>query len=347
MAHHEIGSEFWDIPLCDTTFDGIPDDAEWYVSGRSALCRVIRDITESHESFCKIALPSWCCDSMIIPFVTNGIEVDFYSVYVDNDQVLVRDFSNAEGCDAILIMDYFGYTMESAAIGFSGIVIRDVTHSIFSTQYDDYDYAFASLRKWAGFWTGGVSWSRTGWLTKAGRVAQQDQYVSLRKAAMAGKAEYIRGVRKDKGYLQEFADAEELLDGFGISKAAERDIKNAKHIDVELLRAKRRANAQALLQAVAGIAMFPSIKLNECPLFVPILVKDGRRESLRRFFIENDVYCPVHWRESKYHVLNKQTRQIYDNELSLVCDQRYELADMERVCSLIESYFSNKKILRC
>ena len=76
-------------------------------------------------------------------------------------------------------------------------------------------------------------------------------------------------------------------------------------------------------------------------MFVPVLVPYGKRDELRKYLIENEIYCPVHWPESKYHKLDERTEYIYQNELSLVCDQRYTESDMNRIVEVIKTYMEN------
>lgn len=79
---------------------------------------------------------------------------------------------------------------------------------------------------------------------------------------------------------------------------------------------------------------------NDVPLFVPILVKKGYRDSLRNYLIAHQIYCPVHWPVSEYHrEVTKDGRIIYEEELSLVCDQRYSIADMKREIKTIKQFF--------
>jgi len=338
MKACEIGSDFWDVPTCGCSHTLFPKDTEWFISGRSALRRIIADI-EVWKPVQTVALPSWCCDSMIKPFVEKGIDVVFYPVYMDNRRNLVGDFSLAAKCDAVVVMDYFGYTKSIDPPELSGIVIRDVTHSVFSKQHSDADYYYGSLRKWAGIWTGGYAWSSVGWHRQGLCSQPLERYLMLRRTAMQEKAEYIRGQRDDKAYLEKFSEAEELLDQCGICSASERDLKLSYKLDIELIRNKRRDNAKRLLETVADMAMFPQLQPSDCPLFVPILVDCRWRDALRHFFVENKVYCPIHWQVSRYHQLNSQTRLIYDQELSLVCDQRYSTEDMDRICDVFERFF--------
>lgn len=321
----EIGSEFWDVPVGkqNTLF---PQNIQWFLSGRSAL----KAIAEK-SNIRSVALPSWCCDSMIKPFLDAGIEVCFYPVYVENG--LVQDLSGVD-TDGILVMDYFGYTDRTDLSGFDGIVIRDVTHSLLSKTYSDAHYSFGSLRKWAGFWTGGYGWG----FECDGQPADA-HYIELRQKAMEEKERYIRGASESKGYLELFAQAEERLEQSVPMAAAPRDITLAAKLDVSLIKSCRRENAARLLEAFSDIAVFPRIGEQDCPMFVPILVPDGQRDALRRYLIEHQIYCPIHWPESNYHRLDKQTQRLYQQELSLVCDQRYTVTDMDRVVETIKKFW--------
>ncbi len=316
---NEIGSEFWEVPVCKESNSVFSPETRWFLSGRSALQAIIAE-----NNFKTAALPSWCCDSMIKPFTDAGVEVHFYTSLEPIEDV---------HSDVILVMDYFGYSGHSDIAGFKGTVIRDVTHSIFSKSYSDADYYFGSLRKWVGFWTGGFVWGIEGEAKEENR-----EYVQLRKTAMAEKSKYIQGMTDSKEYLKVFAQAEELLDNTGMEAADPRDVELGQYLDIKKIKDQRRKNAQALLKEFADIAVSPVLNPDDCPLFVPIRVPFGKRDVLRRYLISKEIYCPVHWPVSSYHQLNKQTRRIYDEELSLVCDQRYTEEDMQRIIASIKEF---------
>lgn len=329
----EIGSEFWDVPICNEGNALFHDNTSWFLSGRSALRCIIENI-KSKRVFNTIAIPSWCCDSMILPFMDSGIKVSFYPVYYNGG--LVQNLS-AVDADAVVVMDYFGYTGKNDVSGYEGVIIRDMTHSIFSAVYNDADYYFGSLRKWAGFWTGGYAWG----VEYEGKT--DEKYVLLRKSAMKAKEKYISGTSNNKDYLRIFNEAEEYLDSFNSVAAANlRDVELAHKLDIESIRIQRKRNVKILLEQFKDIAIFPIIKDTDCPMFFPIYVSNGKRNELRNYLIEHDIYCPVHWTVSQYHELTKQTKRIYENELSLVCDQRYSEYDMARIIKTIREYLKGE-----
>ncbi len=328
---NEIGSEFWDVPICDLKNHIFPDHVQWYISGRSALCSIINELND-----CKsVALPAWCCESIIKPFVDAHYFIHFYPVYLKNGH-LVQDVKS--DADVLFLMDYFGYTgLQPDISEYKGVVIRDVTHSLFSSIYSDADYYFGSLRKWCGVWTGGYAWTNDGHRLEPGRNCGQE-YIALRKRAMDAKCEYINSGTTTKEYLKVFDEAEDLLSSFNIAPADERDIEMAYKLDVETIRKKRNANSAFLRESFSEWLIFPTLSPADTAMFVPIMVPDGKRDALRRYLIKHDIYCPIHWPVSKYIKLDERTAYIYQNEISLVCDQRYTVEDMSRMADTIKAF---------
>lgn len=330
----EIGSEFWDVPQTNTTNSLFPKSTQWFLSGRSALQAIIKELGEARS----VSLPSWCCDSMVKPFVDAHYVINFYPVVFEDG--LVQELE--ANADVLFVMDYFGYTAPDPApapdlSNHNGTVIRDVTHSIFSSTCSDADYYFGSLRKWCGVWTGGYAWTKDGHKLEMGAV-DEGQYVDLRQQAMEQKREYIEGAHADKGYLKVFDATEDCLENVGIAPAAERDVWLAQHLDVERTKSRRRANAELLRSVFQDWLIFPNRSLTDTPMFVPVLVPDNKRDALRSHLINHEIYCPIHWPVSGYHKLNERTAHIYKNELSLVCDQRYTEDDMNRMVKAIKAF---------
>ena len=330
----EIGSEFWEVSITDQKNAIFPETTQWFLSGRSSLQAIIEELGAARS----VSLPSWCCDSMIKPFVDAGFDVHFYPVYWQKN--FVQEISL--DCDVVFLMDYFGYTGQQPDVSsYEGIVIRDVTHSIMSAKYDDADYYFGSLRKWCGVWTGGFAWTKEGHRLKT-LNSDCSGYTALREKAMFLKSEYMNGEKDDKSYLKVFDEAEKCLETVGITSAAARDVALAEHLDIEEIVKRRRVNANVLRRTFSDWLLFPELSSTDTPMFVPVLVPDGKRDELRRYLINNEIYCPIHWPVSKYHKLDEQTANIYENELSLVCDQRYTEDDMNRMVEVINHFMEEK-----
>ena len=334
----EIGSEFWDVPTGSDIENRIPQGTKWFISGTAALEYILDDIL-SQKKIQTAAMPSWCCDCMIRPFLSRGIKVTFYPVYFPEDRVLTCDLSSITPCDITLLLSYFGYSCQKIIASPSeGVVIRDVTHSLFTNEDAPADYRFGSLRKWAGFWTGGFAQKTGEWSFHRPITKPSELYLHYRMEGMRQKEDYIRDRSQEKSYLDLFSQGEDYLDHCTIEGGAERDLELARRLDISFLKAARKTNAKILLKGLKKVALFASISDGDCPLFVPILLEHERRERLRRHLIEHSVYCPVHWPKTELHRLTERAEQIYDQELSIVCDQRYGSRDMERILDLIRAF---------
>ncbi len=333
---NEIGSEFWDIPIGKKQ-NNIFRGATWFVSGRAALRAVLQQASVEHPQVDKkIAIPSFLCESMIQPILKEGFSYSFYQVVFENGS-FTTNFSEVDDCEYVLVLNYFGYQSVKSIPSGKKVIIRDVTHSIFSEQYDDADYYFGSLRKWAGFLTGGFAYKKEGKIFEP--VYDNDKYVNLRHEAMEKKKAYIEEKLVNKEYLQIFHKAEELLDECNIEISPLSDIEAAKMLDVDFIKARRRVNAEILISALKKYCLFKNLGIDDCPLCVPIMINN--RDALRKYLISNGIYCPVHW-PKPIDIPNGMSSELYEKELSLICDQRYDEKDMKRIANAVLSFMESE-----
>ena len=332
----EIGSYQSSLILKDCENHFFDYDYEWFISGRSALDFIIKDI-KSRKKIKKAALPSWCCDSMIEPFIRNDFEVIFYPVIFENDQLTKKTDVEA---DVLLYIDYFGFE-HTEQIDFDGVVINDITQSVFSSDKYLGDYCFCSLRKWEGFKTAGLAFADNGF-SIINKYQENPDYFKLVEEAMNEKEGYLNYRTDNKEYYKKFVDAEENLSSLYEYTSSKKDILDSKHLDIEYLKRRRKRNAEILLEAIKEYAIFKEVKDNDCPLYVPIIVPEGKKEELRKSLISNDIYCPTHWQKTALHKLDSDEEFIYENELSLICDQRYDEEDMYKFSNCLKAYFKEQ-----
>lgn len=347
----EIGSEFWKTKEKEY----FRDDAVFCLSGRTALGAIVKDAV-CRFNIKSALLPSYCCHTMIEPFLKNGINVRFYDVYVNEYGKLAADIPSPNKDELLYIMKYFGdtdilYTGAGSSLSGWTATIEDMTHSCFSGRYESHaDYQFASYRKWFAVDGAASVWSRYSQIPTVARGTYAD-YCRIRNYAFDLKARYIAGEHIEKEtFLEAFAEAEALLsrdyDGYAARTASVADLCRFIN-DIDAVRSARRHNALVLingLQGIGGIRAFADFTdTNKCPLCVPVLVEPGRRDQLRRCLIQQDIYCPIHWPLSEIHVgLSDRAKQIYQSELSLVCDQRYTEKDMNRTIEAIAMFMRGK-----
>lgn len=315
----EIGSEFHKVLFENGHGLIYPRQGSLVFSGRTAIEAVLKQLSYAHTAL----LPSYCCDSMIVPFRDAGIEVNFYKVVWDDGLKVEIDGS----ADIMLWCNYFGFKNDIP--DFSGVIIEDITHSVLSSSPSHLrsDYLVASLRKWEPINCGGYS------SVILEGLPPSDEFVRLKTIAMELKTEYLKDADKEKKdrYLQMFADSNHWLaenySGLLIDSFSRNYLER---VDVERQRKIRRDNARVLYEGLKGKVqfLFPEEDM-DCPLFIPILLQ--HREEIRAHLTKNKIYCPVHWPKPERCESN-----IYDQELSLVCDQRYGIEDMKRIVSVIQ-----------
>ena len=355
MMKSEIGSEFWSgcTPLNGTgVVKLLPDrmDIRYTLCGRTALEMVLRDAMAQRQ-LRKAYLPSYCCHTIIEPFISKGITVEFYDVFF-TDVGIGCNFAEDNDCDLVFLMDYFGFCDENTPRLTKNqrtqgkCVVYDATHAMFceNMDYSSCDYVFGSFRKWfnvnAGFCAKSGSWDV--FLKLTPNVA----YTTARNKAFADKQQFMAGAPIDKNaLLQTFSLAEESLEtdyiGYGPDKES---LKILESVNAEFIRRRHYENAAYAIDKIStvssGIVYSPykQVQEGDCPLFVPLRVKPEMRTALRQLLVKNRVYLPIHWPLSNLHSANDVSKQIYNEELSFVCDQRYDFDDIDREIQIIRSF---------
>lgn len=332
----ELGSEFWETGKIkiNTVIDPYTRNL---LSGRTALDFIIKDIKFTRR-INSILIPSYCCESMIEPFLRNNVNLVFYDpLKMKNIDIL------SHNVDALLIIDYFGYQRIDwkdilDRIDDSKIIIYDSTHSLLGNKNIEniIDYSFISYRKW--FFTNHCV------VKKNKRKFNLEQpfdmnleYINLRKKAAKYKKHYIEQNKGCKDfYLRLFSKAESILESDYVDYMGIPEFTS-----LEEIIKKRKENAQYLIEELKDLSnlelLYNTVEEKDIPLFVPIIVNENR-DLLRQVLIDNDIYCPVHWPFSNIHKRYSLDSIMYNRELSLICDQRYNLKDMERQVKIIREF---------
>lgn len=355
MKINEIGSEFW--TGCSSLGQ---QGCKWVqpegwslmetLSGRVALEYVVERIKANGAS--SIYMPSYCCHTMIEPFIKHGVKVVFFEVVL-SEIGLKRQFNPDNGCDAVFLLDYFGHVdKETAAIAKEQkakgkTLIYDATHSIYS-DFDPtiYDYVFGSYRKWMDVNCGFVATKGAIDVNTQADWKQFEEYVDMRTRMFDMKSRFMNGEGVEKQqFLPLINEAEEMLEqGYHHTLPDQRSLVVLKQTDLPSLMMARRNNAKVLMQGIMELAderircFSQTMGTHDTPLFVPVWVQADIRNELRRYLIEHSIYCPVHWPLSDLHTISDKPKQLYQSELSLVCDQRYDHFDMYRIVETIKNY---------
>lgn len=355
----EIGSEFWiDNYEINEENQRSPHWLNKYghfmltSSGRGAINFILEHVEPRVK---RTLLPAYICDSVIAPFKKHGYDI----IYYDLDEGLCpqnMDIGDAE-IGVFLHMGYFGFPTNDGLSNLimelksqSVIIVEDVTHTLFSSYHNqtNNDFVIGSIRKWAGMPSGGFVASNK--IIKDKLPYPPKELINLRSNSLRSKCEYMGTLNESfkDGYLKGLKKAEQMLDedvnSYKIDGMSELIVRN---LNIKQIEDTRRANFEFLLEnlkRIKGIkVIFTNIKNDITPMFFPIYVTSNR-EKLMSALIAKQIYCPVHWPISSLLdcCLSKTTRETYDSILSIPCDQRYGLEDMERIVDAIKDFVWNE-----
>lgn len=351
----EIGSEFWTgcSPFGKHGCEW-PHTPEWSVketmSGRVALECIAESLVKKGKS--SVYMPSYCCHTMIEPFLKHGVKVTFYDV-VPTASGLKRRFDPNHVCDVVFLLDYFGFVdAETTAIAKEQhakgkLIVYDSTHSVYSDFNCDYrDYVFGSYRKWMDVNCGFVAVKDNTAIDFGTDWHQYDAYSDMRKRMFDLKSRYMNDEDVDKQQLLVWInEAEEMLEkGYHHTLPDKRSLNVLRQTDYSFLVQSRRHNANILMKGIVGLkdkrvrCFMGEMGKHDTPLFVPIYVQAEHRNELRRYLIEHNIYCPVHWPLSELHTISSEATEVYQSEISLICDQRYDHSDMYKIVETIKDY---------
>ena len=332
----EIGSEFWFESNPQPTADR---DGIYALSGRTAIDLIIQNILATRKVQ-NVYMPAWGCDSMIAPFVDRGIRVDFYDMRFNGQlEYLVEENKQA---DIFYVNNYFGYenTIDVEIIKHfrakGSIIIYDRTHSMLM---DDEpikvlaDYSFASIRKWMGVIDGAVvEGLNKKDLKPCPYLAPKEEAMRMKQAFMAGD-----DTADKQAFLKLYGEfGHHLADDYRNYAMDDLSYAIYKATDIETMKAQRKANAQYLHEHL-NLQFLSQLTPNACPLFVPVLFSSKEeRDRIRKRLIEAEIYCPIHWPKNQLITSEMEVNQIFDTELSLICDQRYGIPEMQRIIETIQ-----------
>lgn len=329
---HEIGSEFWIEQMPETLIE--ERDGVYAISGRTAIDLILQDILRK-SPVKSVAMPAWCCDSMVAPFVAHGIDTRFY----DYGHTDITDYT-----DILYVTNYFGYEntlpLERVRQFKEGgsIIIYDRTHSFLmddETYSEVADYDFTSIRKWMGVVGGAV----ISGLSQKPKL-NECPYVSIKEKAMRDKYSYLMGksgVKKEE-FLAAFGEfGHQLAFDYCNYEMDNLSYTLYKQTDLQAIKQQRKENAAYLHENLKDVQLMYCLKEKAVPLFVPVLFETKeQRDYVRKKLIEQQIYCPVHWPQPKQIPASFKVNDIVNRELSLICDQRYGIEEMKRIVSQIK-----------
>lgn len=334
-----VGGEFEINPLLFQYEGRFPEKGMFYSSGRAALYHILYSLQIDGKQQ-VIFLPDYLCESIVEIVQRVNWKICYYPISdnlkPDLSFLLSQDLFNV----AVLFINYFGgidLKEEIAVLKESNpatVIIEDNVQALYSMyRSTKADVMFTSFRKTLPVPDGG--WVKTDSLVLR-EATEQNTFVNYKITGGVLKQYRQFDCVSDENYLQPFEKGEHLIDDNLTSCMSEFSHRIFSNLDLQKIAAIRKRNAAYLIERLKGIEIFPLVEFEDdmVPLFVPIRVSD--RNKLRDLLFSENIYCPSHWPCSNKEL--NRGREMAEHELSLIVDQRYDLADMDRIVAVLKKH---------
>ncbi|MEZ0232428.1 MAG: hypothetical protein ACAH12_06285 [Methylophilaceae bacterium] len=324
----------------------------WLDTGRSALMIIAKEIVRRGGSR-RIWLPAYGCESISQAFSQEGFELKYYSIEQNLDFDSPLSPRPLKG-DTLLCIHYFGHLNKQflnaiPAYMNAGVwVIEDFVQSgLIKNLMLTADFAVTSYRKLLPVPDGAMLASKLaiGESVKGGLVGPDEAFISEKIVA-----KILRGRNQSADiFLPLLENAEKRIEGKIIPRTVSWfSTWVMSHTEYDQVLIRRRENWSSLLIEMNKPAladkikpMFNQLDVSEVPLGMPVIVLGGKRDFLRRYLMDNDIYCAVHW--PLVHLPNQESfpfeMELSRTLLTLPIDQRLDQQNIQHMVSVIHRFF--------
>jgi len=323
----------------------------WTDTGRSALLLAAKDILRS-GGVPFVWLPAFCCESVGRTFQQAGFTPRYYSSFELHGERGAEP-APARG-ETVLIVHYFGHQNRLRVTAAErwrrdGVfVVEDAVQAGLSGGVGRIGhYAVTSFRKFLPQPDGALLGSYRPLDVEL--ASPDERFVTAR---LLGKL--LRGVRAPAASFLPLLEEEELRYDAGpiVPRAASwlgRQL--LLRSDLAAIAVRRRDNHQTLHRILTdrlapGLTpLLATLADDEVPLGLPVRVRAGGRDELRRQLAAHAVFCAVHW--PLPHVPEDPAcaadHRLASEILTLPIDQRMGAPHIERLVSLLEGFVTEAK----
>lgn len=312
-----------------------------FSNGRSALFAILLNIKSGPRRSLEILLPDYLCPSIIQTVMDAGIPFRFYHIgenlLPNLDELLEAVGENGN----ILLINYFGILELSLLIETIkkekpavNIIMDDVQNFYGFKNEQNVDSAFTSYRKWFAVPDGSqvISNRELSYPTARNQFAQYKLAGNLLKGFSPDINEEL--------FLPLLQKGEAILEQSYHCKCSDYSRTIIPTLDVWQAGEIRKKNAQFLHQELDKLGIDHLYRTGSIPLFVPVFFKKNRDE-IRNILFKHHIFTPIHW-----HAANEQINEnnkLYQTELSLICDQRYSIDDMNYMVEILKDAYRNNQ----
>ncbi|WP_407896935.1 hypothetical protein [Ferrigenium sp. UT5] len=292
----------------------------YYQSARAAFLALLRAGRPT-----RIWMPRYICNAMLAPLENVGIEYAWYDL---TDELEVGPGVRLANGEWLLYVNYFGVCgakVDALLHRFSPAqIVLDYSQSFFSPPHGQALATIYSPRKFFGVPDGGLLYSQI-------PISSPDE---VDVASFARTEHLIKrlGDSPEAGYAA-YQRAEESLADLEprtMSRLSERILAS---VDFESVRRIRKENFKLLHNRLGDDGgLLAEMDERDVPLCYPYQARDV---GLRHRLISNRIFVATYWGDALDRLTPDRADRLVRNMFPLPIDQRYGVADMERISAII------------
>lgn len=311
------------------------DDSNLFLAnGRSGIMVLIDRLAPA-----SVWMPSYLCPTMIEAVDQKKTNLRFYEVDY-NLHISSTDWvDQIQTDDLVVLIDYFGFPLSSKVAGLvkeqGGYVLEDACQALFSDHTGRYsDFVLFSPRKTIGVPDGGIlaSCCNVGFDDVELKPALSSWWLKMLEATINRREFDQYGGERCWYQLFQETNVTAPCGYFSMSDLSKSLLLNC--FDYSQIAQQRIENYSMLLHGLKHIALFDDLPKGTVPIGFP--VRHKQRDCIRESLFQKQIYPPVHWAiEGLVPEKFCESHRLADDIMTLLCDQRYFIAEMRNIISII------------
>ena len=330
LACPDLGTDSISPPFANT-------NVQYFLNFRCAL-KVLCDVVRPRAAW----LPSYLCGSLLDPLLHNRIPIRFYAVDSSLKLETPAWMDEIRADDLVIVIHYFGFPNRefpaSEAKQRGAILVEDASQALYvRQQFPESTCILYSPRKFLGVPDSGVMVSARSTGTES-TVLQDppNEWWKLAVATVQKRRDFdLIGGANTWFSLFQRVESEFPLGSYRASDLSKMLVSCGTNYSA--IRVRRRENYLRLLEALGEYALFPELPGDAVPIGFPLRMDRQMRDIVLERLYDKNIYPPVHWRiDGIVPQLFRQSHLLAQTTMTLLCDDRYSLEDMDRqTCEFI------------
>lgn len=284
-------------------------------------------------------LPSYLCDSLVRPLKAAAASFQFYPVDYHLHIPSLNWLEDIQPGDLVVFIAYFGFPLQQglaqAARERGAWALEDDSQALLSAHHDPQaHFRLYSLRKFIGVPDGAILALIDPDVRLSPRLAPPPPrwWLQALNACLLRREFDRHGGDQGWSRLSNLAESAMPLKPYRMSEISR--LVMSSRVDYQALAARRIANYRLLLERLGEFALFPYLPDGVVPLGFPVRVRN--RNEVFKQLVDQQVHPLLHWDLRGWAPASFQDSQhLSRNILTLICDQRYDDADMHRTAEIV------------